>query len=101
MTSTSTSRPPATQSQIFRAEYDDEGVYFYQAYGDDIADHALRHGRLGETQHQRLVEVPPHCPHECARQHRLGDVKNGLGLSSPRISRFSDLRFKSRLRFAI
>ena len=56
MTSTSTtakpdpgcpSRPPATQSQIFRAEYDDEGVYFYQAYGDEIADHALRHGRLG------------------------------------------------------
>ena len=56
MTSTSTtaepdpgcrSRPPATQSQIFRAEYDDEGVYFYQAYGDEIADHALRHGRPG------------------------------------------------------
>ena len=39
--------PSATQSQIFRAEYDDEGVYFYQAYGDEIGDHALRHGRLG------------------------------------------------------
>ena len=41
------SRPPHTQSQAFRAEYDDEGVYFYQAYCDEIADHALRHGRLG------------------------------------------------------
>ena len=35
------------QSQIFRAEWDAEGVFFYQAYGDEIADHALRHGRLG------------------------------------------------------
>ena len=40
-------RPAHTQSLIFRAEYDDEGVYFYQAYCDEIADHALLHGRLG------------------------------------------------------
>ena len=40
-------RPPPTQSQFFRAEFDDEGVYFYQAYCDEIANHALRHGRLG------------------------------------------------------
>ena len=30
--------PPAGHdcTQIFRAEFDDEGVYFYQAYNDEI-----------------------------------------------------------------
>ena len=40
-------RTSSTQSRVFRADYDDEGVYFYQAYCDNIADHALLHGRLG------------------------------------------------------
>ena len=33
--------------QIFEAEWDAEGVYFYQAYNDQIADYALAHQRLG------------------------------------------------------
>ena len=31
----------------FRADYDDEGVYLYQAYSDDIAEYSLAHQRLG------------------------------------------------------
>jgi len=33
--------------QVFRGEWDAEGVYFYQAYNDAIADWALEHQRLG------------------------------------------------------
>ena len=33
--------------QIFEAEWDAEGVYFYQAYNDQIADYAMAHQRLG------------------------------------------------------
>ena len=32
---------------IFNAEWDGEGVYFYQAFNDDIADYALAHQRFG------------------------------------------------------
>jgi len=34
-------------TQVFNAEWDDEGVYFYQAYRDEIADYALEHQRFG------------------------------------------------------
>eukprot|EP00929_Paragymnodinium_shiwhaense_P006719 TRINITY_DN110694_c0_g1_i1.p1 TRINITY_DN110694_c0_g1~~TRINITY_DN110694_c0_g1_i1.p1 ORF type:complete len:311 (-),score=26.58 TRINITY_DN110694_c0_g1_i1:487-1419(-) len=33
--------------QVFRGEWDAEGVYFYQAYRAEIADWALEHGRFG------------------------------------------------------
>eukprot|EP00121_Abeoforma_whisleri_P016186 Awhi_evm1s14862 len=33
--------------QIFHGEWDEEGVYFYQAYNDDIADWALQHQKFG------------------------------------------------------
>ena len=33
--------------QIFEAQFDDEGVYFYQAYNDDIANWALEHQKFG------------------------------------------------------
>ena len=36
-----------TRVQIFRAEYDNEGVYFYQAFNDQIADWAIEHQTLG------------------------------------------------------
>jgi hypothetical protein len=32
---------------IFHAEWDAEGVYFYQAFSDEIADYALQHQRFG------------------------------------------------------
>jgi len=35
------------ESLVFRAHFDDEGVYFYQAYNDDIADWALSNQRFG------------------------------------------------------
>ena len=37
----------SASTHVFRAEYDEEGVYVYQAFGDSIADHALAHGRFG------------------------------------------------------
>ena len=33
--------------QIFEAEWDTEGVFFYQAYNNKIADYALAHQQLG------------------------------------------------------
>lgn len=33
--------------QLFEAEYDSEGVYFYQAYCDEIANYAILHQTLG------------------------------------------------------
>jgi hypothetical protein len=33
--------------QVFSGEYDEEGVWFYQAYKDDIADYAVEHQKLG------------------------------------------------------
>jgi len=32
---------------VFHAEWDAEGVYFYQAFSDEIADYALQHQRFG------------------------------------------------------
>ena len=36
-----------TNIQVIEAEYDDEGVYFYQAFNDEIADWALERQVLG------------------------------------------------------
>ena len=43
------SNPPsfANDMQVFRGEWDEEGVYFYQAYNDDIADWAIEHQKFG------------------------------------------------------
>ena len=43
-------QPPADLPDdvpVFRGEWDDEGVYFYQAYSDAIADYALEHQTFG------------------------------------------------------
>jgi len=34
-------------TQVFNAEWDAGGVFFYQAYGDEIADYAVEHQRFG------------------------------------------------------
>ena len=33
--------------QMINAAWDEEGVYFYQAYNSDIADYALEHQKFG------------------------------------------------------
>ena len=35
------------QEYIFEADFDDEGVYFYQAYNHNIANWAIDHQKLG------------------------------------------------------
>ena len=40
-------RPNENETYTFMVESDDEGVWFYQAYNDDIADWAVEHGTLG------------------------------------------------------
>lgn len=37
----------STRKHAFNAEWDQQGVYFYQAYNDDIADWAVNNQRLG------------------------------------------------------
>ena len=46
------------QERVFEAEWDEEGVYFYQAFNDAIADWALEHQRLT---HFVLNMSPLHC----------------------------------------
>ena len=43
----STSMVESRTTNIFRAEFNEEGVYVYQAFRDSIADYALAHGRFG------------------------------------------------------
>jgi len=47
--------------QVFSAEWDEEGVYFYQAYCRAIAEHALQHQRLGGPGFQpaRMTWIKP------------------------------------------
>jgi len=33
--------------QVFEGEWDSEGVWFYQAYNDEIANWALQHQKVG------------------------------------------------------
>ena len=40
-------RADDTSAYTLSAEYDDEGVWFYQAYNEGIADWAVEHGTLG------------------------------------------------------
>lgn len=39
--------------QVFHGEYDDEGVYVYQAYNDEIADWAVAHQQFGGPKFNR------------------------------------------------
>ena len=43
----------AEPPQVFHGEWDDEGVFFYQAFNDHIADWALQHQRFGGPQFNR------------------------------------------------
>ena len=47
--------------RVFEAEWDDEGVYFYQAYNEAIADWALEHQRFGgpEFKPDRMTWIKP------------------------------------------
>jgi len=37
----------STDVQVFRGQWDDEGMFFYQAYNDEIADWAVQHQQFG------------------------------------------------------
>lgn len=47
--------------QVFRGHWDDEGVYFYQAYNDEIADWAVQHQQFGGPQFNptRMTWIKP------------------------------------------
>lgn len=49
------------EKRKFRAEYDDLGVYFYQAYREEIADYALEHQRFGgpHFKTERMTWIKP------------------------------------------
>jgi len=48
-------------TQVFNAEWDDEGVYFYQAYPKEIAGYALEHQRFGgkHWKEMRMTWIKP------------------------------------------
>ena len=64
-----TTTPNATQIsdtassrvQVFEGEFDDEGVYFYQAFNDKIAEYALKHQTFGGPYFnpQRMTWIKP------------------------------------------
>lgn len=47
--------------QVFRGQWDDKGVYFYQAYNDEIADWAVQHQQFGGPQFNptRMTWIKP------------------------------------------
>lgn len=47
--------------QVFEGEFDDEGVYFYQAFNDKIAEYALKHQTFGGPNFnpQRMTWIKP------------------------------------------
>jgi len=47
MSSSSNQESTELHERVFEAEWDEEGVYFYQAYNDPIADWAIENQRLG------------------------------------------------------
>jgi len=49
------------EERVFEAEWDEEGVYFYQAYNDIIADWALENQRFGgpEFKPDRMTWIKP------------------------------------------
>uniref|UniRef100_A0A7S0UIY9 DUF4291 domain-containing protein n=1 Tax=Pseudo-nitzschia delicatissima TaxID=44447 RepID=A0A7S0UIY9_9STRA len=59
-------QPDSTDSdesklQVFNADWDEEGVYFYQAYCDEIADYAIAQQRLGSKRwnSKRMTWIKP------------------------------------------
>ena len=49
------------QEYVFEADFDDEGVYFYQAYNHNIANWAMEHQKLGgpEFNPTRITWIKP------------------------------------------
>ena len=45
MSSSSNQESTELHERVFEAEWDEEGVYFYQAYNDPIADWAIKNQR--------------------------------------------------------
>lgn len=59
-----------------RAEWDDEGVFFYQAYSDAIADWALENQRFGGP-HFKTKQMTWIKPSFAWMLYRSGYDKNG------------------------
>lgn len=57
----STSSNKTSRVQIFEGEWDQEGVYFYQAFSDAIADYAIENQRFGgkDFQEDRMTWIKP------------------------------------------
>mmetsp|Transcript_34177 Transcript_34177/g.53426 ORF Transcript_34177/g.53426 Transcript_34177/m.53426 type:complete len:296 (+) Transcript_34177:38-925(+) len=53
--------PPTSKVQTFHGEWDEEGVYVYQAFNDQIAEHALEHQKFGGElfNPQRMTWIKP------------------------------------------
>eukprot|EP00750_Incisomonas_marina_P000059 INCI1004.1.p1 GENE.INCI1004.1~~INCI1004.1.p1 ORF type:complete len:315 (-),score=60.83 INCI1004.1:199-1143(-) len=54
-------RSKSSRVQIFEGEWDQEGVYFYQAFSDAIADYAVENQRFGgpDFQPDRMTWIKP------------------------------------------
>jgi hypothetical protein len=68
------------QVQVIEAEYDDEGIYVYQAYNDTIANFAVEHNYLGgpEFKTTRMTWIKPSFAWMLYRSNyaKLGDKTN-------------------------
>ena len=75
-------------TNIFRAEFDEEGVYVYQAFRDSIADYALAHGRFGgpDFNPARMTWIKPSFAwmlYHCGCGHRDQNQKRILKIKVP------------------
>ncbi|KAL7560281.1 hypothetical protein ACA910_016581 [Epithemia clementina (nom. ined.)] len=74
---TDNNNPSNTNVQVFNAEWDDEGVYFYQAFCPAIADFAVEHQTLGGPAFKpvRMTWIKPSFAWMLYRSH-YGHKKN-------------------------
>ena len=84
----STSMVESRTTNIFRAEFDEEGVYVYQAFRDSIADYALAHGRFGgpDFNPARMTWIKPSFAwmlYRCGYGHKDQNQKRILKIKVP------------------
>ena len=84
----STSMVESRTTNIFRAEFDEEGVYVYQAFRDSIADYALAHGRFGgpDFNPARITWINPSFAcmlYRCGYGHKDQNQKRILKIKVP------------------
>lgn len=86
-----------SEAQVFNAEWDDEGVFFYQAFNDDIADWALEHQKLGgpEFKPLRMTWIKPSFAWVLYRSH-YGQKHNQQRILKIKISHDSLAKLLSR-----